>query len=292
VRGWCKLNISRVRGWCGSVKLKYFFGAADWTQVCTVYVNNIQDNESTVWTSMTPETSKFLLFWNCTLNCSNSLRDLALLRTLTNPCSQKNELNNQEAAKNLFLTFTCKFWASGKKLLPSPQPPFLTSHANKTGVNLLRIEAAICLHSSLAELIYTWSSLKSYRAKTDMRTLLHWPPVLCTNPLPKHFLPHSCNLCIMQYVNCKVGINCCKFAWTHPRGLLGGIPCISVTRHPAPPLWSNHPTRVPIEHAQAEKSKHTVRLRSLRKLNNYLAGKRKILLILGGLSELTSEVIN
>jgi hypothetical protein len=38
VRGWCKLNISRVRGWCGSVKLKYFFGAADWTQVCTVYM--------------------------------------------------------------------------------------------------------------------------------------------------------------------------------------------------------------------------------------------------------------
>jgi hypothetical protein len=28
VRGWCKLNISRVRGWCGSAKPKYFFGAA------------------------------------------------------------------------------------------------------------------------------------------------------------------------------------------------------------------------------------------------------------------------
>ena len=36
VRGWCKINISRVWVWCGSVKLKYFFGAADWTQVCTV----------------------------------------------------------------------------------------------------------------------------------------------------------------------------------------------------------------------------------------------------------------
>jgi len=36
----------------------------------------------------------------------------------------------------------------------------------------------------------------------------------------------------------------------------------------------------------------TVRLRSLRKLNNYLARKRNILLIFGGLSELTSEVIN
>jgi hypothetical protein len=34
--GWCKVNISRVRGWCGSVKLKYVLGAADWTQVCTV----------------------------------------------------------------------------------------------------------------------------------------------------------------------------------------------------------------------------------------------------------------
>ena len=29
VRGWCKLNISRVRGLCGSAKLKYPFGAAD-----------------------------------------------------------------------------------------------------------------------------------------------------------------------------------------------------------------------------------------------------------------------
>ena len=36
VRGWCKLNIPRVRGWCGSVILKYCFGAADWTQVCMV----------------------------------------------------------------------------------------------------------------------------------------------------------------------------------------------------------------------------------------------------------------
>ena len=27
------------------------------------------------------------------------------------------------------------------------------------------------------------------------------------------------------------------------RGLLGDIPCISMTRHPDPPLKSNHPTR-------------------------------------------------
>jgi len=39
VRGWCKLNIFRVQGWCGSVKLKCFFGAADWIQVCTVPLN-------------------------------------------------------------------------------------------------------------------------------------------------------------------------------------------------------------------------------------------------------------
>jgi hypothetical protein len=37
-----KLYISRVRGWCGSVKLKYFFWSADWTQVCTVCVKQTQ----------------------------------------------------------------------------------------------------------------------------------------------------------------------------------------------------------------------------------------------------------
>jgi len=44
VRSWCKSNTSRVRGWCGSVSLKYFFGAAVWTRTNThsalVYTNN------------------------------------------------------------------------------------------------------------------------------------------------------------------------------------------------------------------------------------------------------------
>ena len=49
VRGWCKINISRVRGWCGSVKLKCFFGAADWTQVCTVHQSELQIPMRTTW---------------------------------------------------------------------------------------------------------------------------------------------------------------------------------------------------------------------------------------------------
>jgi len=44
----------------------------------------------------------------------------------------------------------CKFWASGPKY-PPPQPPFLTPHINEKGVNLLRIQAAICLHSFYAK---------------------------------------------------------------------------------------------------------------------------------------------
>jgi len=34
---------------------------------------------------------------------------------------------------------------------PPPKPPFLTPHTIKKGVNLLRIQAAICLHSSYAK---------------------------------------------------------------------------------------------------------------------------------------------
>jgi len=53
---------------------------------------------------------------------------------------------------------------------------------------------------------------ESYRAKTGLRTLLHWPPVQCTNPAKTFakalFLLQSCNLCIMQCVNCKSGISC------------------------------------------------------------------------------------
>ena len=40
------------------------------------------------------ETSKILHFRKCTSNCSNSSRVLELSRTLSNPCSQKVELNN------------------------------------------------------------------------------------------------------------------------------------------------------------------------------------------------------
>jgi hypothetical protein len=45
---------------------------------------------------MTMETSKILHFQNCTSNCANSLRVLELSRTVSNPCSQKSELNNPD----------------------------------------------------------------------------------------------------------------------------------------------------------------------------------------------------
>ena len=60
----------------------------------------------------------------------------------------------------------------------------------------------------------------------------------------------------MQCVNCKFGISCWYFPWTQPCSLLGDIPCNFMTWHPGPPLYSNHPTRLPIDWAWAEDSKN------------------------------------
>ena len=57
---------------------------------------------------------------------------------------------------------------------PPPKPPFLTSHTNKKGVNLLRIQAAICLPSIAIP--------DKLQGKNWFATLSHWPPVQCTNP--------------------------------------------------------------------------------------------------------------
>jgi len=54
--------------------------------LCIIY---IQDNRSIFWTSMPTETSKFLHFWNCTSNCSNSSRALEPSRALSNVAPQK-----------------------------------------------------------------------------------------------------------------------------------------------------------------------------------------------------------
>ena len=56
------------------------------------------------------------------------------------------------------MTYTCKIWASGPKY-PPPQTPFLTPHTNKKSVNLLRYQAAICLHSSHAKSCNTWQAI-------------------------------------------------------------------------------------------------------------------------------------
>ena len=45
--------------------------------------------------------------------------------------------------KKKIMTVTCKFWPK----TPPPQTP----HTNEKGVNLLRIQAAICLHGSHAK---------------------------------------------------------------------------------------------------------------------------------------------
>ena len=135
-----------------------------------------------------------------------------------------------------------------------PNPPSWHP-TNEKGVNLLRTYAAICLHSSSARYYNAWrvigQKLICARSCTDHLFSAQITP----KPLPKRFLLLSCNSCVMQYMRCKFGINCWSFAWTHPRGLLGGTPCTSVTRHPDPPLLSNHPTRVPIDWAWAQDSK-------------------------------------
>jgi hypothetical protein len=46
---------------------------------------------------------KILHFRNCTLNCSNSSRVLELSQTLSNPCSQKIELDNPGYTSRVYL---------------------------------------------------------------------------------------------------------------------------------------------------------------------------------------------
>ena len=71
-------------------------------------------------------------------------------------------------------------------------------------------------------------------------------------PLPKHCLTSFVQLMHNGIRELQVW----QFAWTRPRGLLGVIPCISMTKHPDPTLYLNHPKRVPINWAWAADSKH------------------------------------
>jgi len=70
------------------------------------------------------------------------------------------------------MTVMCIFWASGPKYPPPPQPPFLTPHTYEKGVNLLRIQAAICLHSC-AVVMPNNAIPDELQGKNWLRTLLH-----------------------------------------------------------------------------------------------------------------------
>jgi hypothetical protein len=95
----------------------------------------------------------------------------------------------------------CKFWASGPKWPPTPQTPLPDPHTYKKGVNLLRNQAAICLHSSLTRWFNTWKVLGQKLICTCFCTDHLFSAQ--TWPKPLLFL-HSCNLCIVQYVNCNL----------------------------------------------------------------------------------------
>jgi hypothetical protein len=96
---------------------------------------------------------------NPTLSCYLSLlADLRGVDTVAKVHVSCGVVFNQIARSLLkkFMTVTCQFWASDKMTPPiPPKTPFLTPHTSKKGVNMLRIQAAICLHSSHARLFYT-----------------------------------------------------------------------------------------------------------------------------------------
>jgi len=89
--------------------------------------------------------------------------------------------------KKVIMTYTYKFWASGPKW-PPPQPPSCPFTLTKrVSVWLLRIQAAICPHSSHAKYCNTWratrQTLVCARACTDHLLSAKIQP----KPLPKHF---------------------------------------------------------------------------------------------------------
>ena len=84
------------------------------------------------------------------------------------------------------MTVTHKFWASGPKWPPPPQPPFLIPHNNEKGVTLLRIQAAICLHSYHAKLCNTWRAVGQKLVCTCSCTDHLLSAQIQPKPLPKH----------------------------------------------------------------------------------------------------------
>ena len=150
------------------------------------------------------------------------------------------------------MTVTCQFRASGPK-----QPPTLTNWVS-TQSKLKYLSACTVLPNNI---ISDELQGKHWYAHALALTtcLVHKSSQNCQHKSSQNYcqsicLLHSCNLCILQCMNCKYGINCCNLP-EHTRGLLEGVPCISVARHPGPPLKSNHPTSVPIKRAQAEEPK-------------------------------------
>jgi len=102
-------------------------------------------------------------------------------------------------------------------LLPPQDNPFLTPHNYKKGVNLLRMWAVICLHNSHAKLINTWRVIGLELINC---TLLHWPPVKCTNSaktfakaLFTSFMQLLCNVIRELQVRGQLLVFCLNTPW-------------------------------------------------------------------------------
>ena len=154
------------------------------------------------------------------------------------------------------MTVTHKFWASGPKWPPPPQPPFLIPHNNEKGVTLLRIQAAICLHSYHAKLCNTWRAVGQKLVCTCSCTDHLLSAQIQPKPLPKHLFTSIMQLMHNALRKMQVWNQLLVICLNAPCALLGDIPCISMTRHPDPPRYSNHPTKMPIDWAWAQDSKN------------------------------------
>jgi hypothetical protein len=75
---------------------------------------------------------------------------------------------------------------SSPKWPPPLTNPFLTPHTNENGVNLLRIQAAICLHGSYAKLCNTWRAKGQKLVCACSCTDHLFSAQIQPKPLPKH----------------------------------------------------------------------------------------------------------
>jgi len=119
---------------------------------------------------------------------------------------------------------------------PPPKPPFLTSHTNKKGVNLLRIQAAICLHVSHAKYCNTWRATGQKpvcpRSCTDHLFSAQIQP----KSLPKHFFPIIMQLMLNAMRKLQIWNQLLLICLNTPPRPTWGHSVHFMTRHPDPLL--------------------------------------------------------